>query len=221
METQQPALTIHVFNNEDSLGQIFSFTSGLRELSILVTVSQKWKRSIHNNWGELLAKTVEKNMKNIASGIEMVGDIGSLLNNILHGYDYRISGSLCLRAIIDEHWYKTISERVGTDLDIFIRVTSISEAHFIIESFFKHFQIDDDGEDDGDIKKLTVADDGKVNLKASAGSKTTSADHEAESDGELAHVDDEDDGDATDIDEEDLLAYLKDIYNELKGKVRT
>jgi len=148
MKSQQPALTIYVFNNEDILRQIFSFTSGLLELSILATVSQKWHRSINTNWGAILAKTVEKNMKNIASGIEMVGDVDIFLNNMLHGYDYRISGSLCLRAIIDEKWYKTTSERIGTDLDIFIRITSITEAHTIIASFFKHLQIDSDVEDD-------------------------------------------------------------------------
>ena len=149
MEMQRPELAIHIFNNEDLSCQIFSFTSGLRELSILATVCQSMHASINKNWCSILAKTVEKNMKNIASLIPLVGDIEEFLTNMLHGYDYRISGSLCLRAIIDEKWYKTISERIGTDMDIFICVTSITEARTIIANFFQHLQqaADDDDED--------------------------------------------------------------------------
>ena len=40
MERKQRPLTTHIFNNVDILGQIVSFTSALRELSILATVSQ-------------------------------------------------------------------------------------------------------------------------------------------------------------------------------------
>ena len=155
MEMQRPALPIHIFNNEDISCHIFSFTSGLRELSILATVCHSTHASINNNWNAILATTVEKNIKNIASSIPMVGDVEVFLTNIMHGYDYRISGSLCLRAIIDEKWYKTISERIGTDLEFFIYVTSITEARGIIANFFHHFQQKPDNHDQDEIYNPT------------------------------------------------------------------